>query len=128
MRRGTGNPYSKPELIALLRGLARKLGRAPTRKELTTSRAMPGLTTYLRRWGSWRRAVEAAGLTETPDQPRGRPPKIPLARRIRAAAEQTSDRKARRAWEKQQRMREYQAEYVEGVLADNSDYEIKPRI
>ncbi len=56
------SPYSNERLIEILRNLAAELGRPPTAQELRARRDLPAPITYLRHFGGWNRALEAAGL------------------------------------------------------------------
>ena len=54
--------YERDELLGVLRELAEELGRPPTQAELWEREGLPRPTTYKYRFGSWSRALEAAGL------------------------------------------------------------------
>ena len=54
---------SDEELIDLLRAKAENLGRTPTRKDVDSDKSMPNATTYADRFGSWSKALKAAGLS-----------------------------------------------------------------
>jgi predicted transcriptional regulator len=60
------NWYSRDDLIDALRQLAERLGRTPTGPEAIADPHTPSHSTYARRFGSWRKAVEAAGLPLDP--------------------------------------------------------------
>lgn len=60
------NWYSRDELIEALRQLAERLGRTPTGPEAMADPHTPSHSTYARRFGSWREALEAAGLPLDP--------------------------------------------------------------
>jgi hypothetical protein len=60
--------YSRDDLIEALRQLAERLGRTPTRKDPGERSDVPDYKTYVRYFGSWRKALEAAGI---PLNPRG---------------------------------------------------------
>jgi hypothetical protein len=57
--------YERDELLGVLRDLAEELGHPPTQAELWEREGLPRPTTYKYRFGSWSRALEAAGLTHT---------------------------------------------------------------
>jgi hypothetical protein len=54
--------YGKDRLIAELRGLAARIGHTPTRVEADAAPGFPCYKTYVRRFGGWDAALEAAGL------------------------------------------------------------------
>jgi hypothetical protein len=54
--------YGKDRLIAELRGLAAQLGHTPTRAEADAAPGFPCYKTYVRHFGGWNAALEAAGL------------------------------------------------------------------
>ncbi|MFQ6009652.1 MAG: homing endonuclease associated repeat-containing protein [Candidatus Aenigmatarchaeota archaeon] len=54
--------YTDKELLSLLKNKAEELGRTPTVREVNTDKSMPGASTYSDRFGSWNKAVKAAGL------------------------------------------------------------------
>lgn len=56
-----GRRIDEDELIDALRDRALELGRPPSQSELNDGDG-PSLTPYLTRWGTWERALEAAGL------------------------------------------------------------------
>jgi hypothetical protein len=58
-----GKLYERDELLSILRDLAEELGRPPTQAEMWEGDGLPRPTTYRYRFGSWSRALEAAGLT-----------------------------------------------------------------
>jgi hypothetical protein len=53
-------PRRPGELLALLRALADRLGRTPTCADVLRTEGMPPPSTFVRRFGSWRRALRAA--------------------------------------------------------------------
>ena len=55
--------WTNDGLIELLVGLGKELGRTPTIKDLRTANDMPSTTTYMRFFGSWNNALEAAGFS-----------------------------------------------------------------
>jgi hypothetical protein len=55
--------YERDELLAVLRDLDRELGHAPSQAELRKREGLPHPSTYKYRFGSWNKALEAAGLT-----------------------------------------------------------------
>lgn len=59
--------HHEQELLAALRALAERLGRAPSMREWDRLRppGSPGRSVYVKRFGSWPRALQAAGLTPT---------------------------------------------------------------
>ena len=65
-----GKLYKRDELPNVLRKVATELGRPPTQAELWQREGLPRPTTYKYRFGSWNRALEAAGLK--PPHPKGR--------------------------------------------------------
>ncbi len=54
--------YTDAQLLNILRGLADELGRTPAYRDLAARSGLPGASVYDRRFGSWNRALEAAGL------------------------------------------------------------------
>ena len=54
--------YTREGLIELLVKFEKKLGRTPTLEDLKATEDMPSETTCLRFFGSWNKALEAAGL------------------------------------------------------------------
>jgi hypothetical protein len=60
------NRYSRDDLIEALRELAERLGRTPGAMDAKTDPHTPSHNTYALRFGSWRRALEAAGLPLDP--------------------------------------------------------------
>lgn len=54
--------YTDQELLEILKELTGKLGHVPTARELEIRTDMPSSLTYSRRFGSWRKALEVAGL------------------------------------------------------------------
>jgi len=54
--------YTDEQLLQALRDLAAKLGRTPTGREMQARRDLPSPRTCQIRFGSWNRALEAAGL------------------------------------------------------------------
>jgi hypothetical protein len=59
-------PRTLDELAGLLRAPALRLGRTPTCADLLRADGMPPPSTFVRRFGSWRRAVRAALAEPTP--------------------------------------------------------------
>jgi hypothetical protein len=57
---GRRRPRTHGELLALLRALAASLGRAPTCTDVLRTAGMPPPSTFVRRFGSWRRALRVA--------------------------------------------------------------------
>ena len=57
------NLYSDEELIDLLKAKAESLGRTPTKKDIGSDESMPSANTYENRFGSWNKALKAAGLS-----------------------------------------------------------------
>jgi hypothetical protein len=53
--------YDREMLLRILRRLADELGRTPTRADLE-ERDLPGVKTFARHLGSWRKALAAVGL------------------------------------------------------------------
>lgn len=58
---GPRTDWSDTELKTALRSLAMRLGRTPSRSDIRRY-GLPGATTYVRRWGSYAKACQAAGL------------------------------------------------------------------
>ncbi|QCC57291.1 homing endonuclease associated repeat-containing protein [Natrinema thermotolerans] len=56
-----GRRVDEDDLLAAVRDLATDLGRPPSQSEMN-ARGDRSLTPYLRRWGTWDQALEAAGL------------------------------------------------------------------
>ena len=54
--------YNREELIELLVKLGEKLGRTPTSEDLKADKDMPCVNTYVKLFGSWNKALEAAGF------------------------------------------------------------------
>jgi len=54
--------YTKQELLEFLRNLRKELRRTPMMKDLTSRKNLPEATVFKDRFGSWNRALEAAGL------------------------------------------------------------------
>ena len=54
--------YSKPELIAILKQKAKKLGRSPKISDMRSDKLVPSYATYQKMFGSWNKALEAADL------------------------------------------------------------------
>ncbi|MGD9099390.1 MAG: hypothetical protein PVF45_02840 [Anaerolineae bacterium] len=61
--------FSKEQLLQILRDLAAELGYAPTTYEMQARQDLPSPATYHRHFGTWKAALQAAGLT-----PGRRPP------------------------------------------------------
>jgi hypothetical protein len=57
-----GYLYERHELLNVLREVAAELGRPPTQAELWEREGLPRTSMYKYRFGSWSRALEAAGL------------------------------------------------------------------
>ena len=57
------NKYTDKKLIGLLKVEAENLGRTPTVRDIKPGRGMPSSITYIRTFGSWNQALEAAGLS-----------------------------------------------------------------
>jgi hypothetical protein len=55
--------YERDELLDVLRDLDRALGHPPSQAELRERERLPHPSTYKYRFGSWNKALEAAGLT-----------------------------------------------------------------
>jgi hypothetical protein len=55
--------YERNELLDVLRDLDRELGHPPSQAELREREGLPHPSTYKYRFGSWNKALEAAGLT-----------------------------------------------------------------
>lgn len=53
--------YTKEQLIYYLKELSKKLKKTPTIKDLKKNK-YPSITTYVKRFGSWNRALENASL------------------------------------------------------------------
>ncbi|WP_226043310.1 hypothetical protein [Natrinema sp. DC36] len=56
-----GRRIDEDELLEAVRDLAVELGRPPSQSEMN-DRGERSITPYLRRWGTWDKALEAAGL------------------------------------------------------------------
>lgn len=54
--------WRKTQLLAWLRGQARRLRRLPGRKDVLAARGTPGIAVFYRRFGSLADAYRAAGL------------------------------------------------------------------
>ncbi len=54
--------YTDEQLLQILRDLARDLDKTPTQLELRARPGLPSPTTYHRHFGTWRKALAAAGL------------------------------------------------------------------
>lgn len=54
--------YSKEKMLLMLRQLAQRKGRIPTREEIDKEPNMPNGKTYYNRFGGFRKALEEAGL------------------------------------------------------------------
>lgn len=57
-----GNTYSDEELLQLLRDCATEIGGSLTKEAVNQVKGYPSASTYRRRFGSWTRAKEKAGL------------------------------------------------------------------
>jgi hypothetical protein len=60
--------YTERELIDALRGLAERLGRAPSAVDAGNDPQSPVSRTYQHHFGSWLKALEAAGIESEPRQ------------------------------------------------------------
>jgi hypothetical protein len=60
--------YNREELLESLRDLADRLGCAPRTVDLDDDRRTPSSSTYRRHFGSWLKALEAAGIQPGPSQ------------------------------------------------------------
>lgn len=70
--------YSDEDLLKMLQAFAKKLGRPPLKAEVDTAATkglMPTGITYGTRFGSWEKALLAAGLEEIEQQTRSKPRK-----------------------------------------------------
>ena len=54
--------YTDEELIDLLKAKAKRLGCAPTHKDVDSDTNMPSSRTYFNRFGSWHNALKIAGI------------------------------------------------------------------
>ncbi len=54
--------FSNEELLSLLRGFAKKLGRTPNNREIDKNTSMPSSNTYYRRFGCYKKIIRLAGL------------------------------------------------------------------
>ena len=54
--------YIRNQLLAMLRDKATELGRAPTCREMDRDETRPPSSTFSRRFGTWNKALRAAGL------------------------------------------------------------------
>ncbi|MFQ6009650.1 MAG: homing endonuclease associated repeat-containing protein [Candidatus Aenigmatarchaeota archaeon] len=54
--------YSKEELIEYLQKKAEELGRTPTTEDIKADKSMPNPSTYIKWFGSYNKALEAAGI------------------------------------------------------------------
>jgi hypothetical protein len=61
-----GKRFSQDELIEALKGLAELLGRTPRARDADADPDVPCRSTYVNRFGSWRKALEAAGIPLDP--------------------------------------------------------------
>lgn len=59
-----GRRWNDEDLLKYLRQMAKKLGRLPTRKDITQDRDAPSHQTYYKRFGSIAKALMAAGLSD----------------------------------------------------------------
>lgn len=55
--------YTPDQLLAMLRDKAAELGRAPLCREMDRDRTRPPSSTFSRHFGTWNKALRAAGLT-----------------------------------------------------------------
>lgn len=60
--------YSREELLDSLRDLAERLGCAPRTDDVDDDPRTPSSSTYMRHFGSWLKALEAAGIQPGPTQ------------------------------------------------------------
>jgi hypothetical protein len=60
--------YSREELLESLRDLAERLGCAPRTGDVDKDLHTPSSSTYMRRFGSWLKALKAAGIQPGPRQ------------------------------------------------------------
>jgi hypothetical protein len=60
--------YAREELLESLRDLAEQLSRAPRMVDTDEDPRTPSSSTYLRHFGSWLKALEAAGIQPGPRQ------------------------------------------------------------
>ncbi len=56
--------FADSELLELLREFAVKLGRAPFQREVSRAKALPGHRVYMKRFGSWSKALKLAELDD----------------------------------------------------------------
>ena len=61
--------YTDEQLLQTLRDLAAELGRSPTINDLQRRRDLPLRNTYIKRFKSWKAALEAAGLKPNAPDP-----------------------------------------------------------
>jgi len=54
--------FSNEELLLLLRGFAKKLGRTPNTSEIDNDKSMPSYSTYYLRFGCYKKIIRLAGL------------------------------------------------------------------
>ncbi|RLF43066.1 MAG: hypothetical protein DRN18_01045 [Thermoplasmata archaeon] len=54
--------YTDEHLLDILRKEAKKLGKAPSSIHFARSTVLPSPSCYIYRWGSWNKALKAAGL------------------------------------------------------------------
>ncbi len=57
-------PLTDSELLELLREVAFELGRAPFQREVSRIKTLPGHRVYIKRFGSWDKALKLAGISE----------------------------------------------------------------
>ena len=55
--------WTKREMVKLLAEFGKKLGKTPTRESVNAARNMPYTATYTKFFGSWTKALEAAGFS-----------------------------------------------------------------
>lgn len=55
--------YTEEELVSHLRSVAEELGRTPAETDIVDKKNMASVVTYRKRFGSWKNALAAAGLT-----------------------------------------------------------------
>ena len=62
----TQQRYSQQWMIEKLQELAARLGRSPSQVEASTAPDIPSHTIFVKRFGSWREALEVAGIPLNP--------------------------------------------------------------
>ena len=63
-------PNTDDELLEMLKAKAEQLGRTPTARDIYDNDDMPYPATYHRRFGSWNKALKAAGLSPNRRSPK----------------------------------------------------------